>query len=79
VVEPLDNYRQPRYFNWNMRLIKDFRITERQLLEPSAEIFNLINAGNFTTTNTTFGTSAFRRLNVPGSPFQVQFALRYKF
>jgi hypothetical protein len=79
-VEPLNSYRQPKYFNWNMRLVKDIHLgSERRLLEPSAEIFNLTNASNFTTTNTTFGTAAFRKSNVPGSAFQVQFALRFKF
>jgi len=78
-VEPLNNYRQPRYFNWNMRVMKDFSLGERRLLQPSAEIFNLTNAGNFTTTNTTVGTTLFRKPNVPGTPFQAQFAVRFKF
>jgi hypothetical protein len=80
IVVPLNSYRQPRFFNWNMRLMKDFHLgSEQKVLQPSVEIFNLINADNFTTTNTTVGTTAFRRPNVPGAPFQVQFAMRFKF
>lgn len=79
VVVPLNNYRQPNYFNFNMRFMKDIRIRENTKLEPSAEFFNLTNASNFTTTNTTVGTAAFHKNNVPGAPFQVQFAMRLKF
>lgn len=79
VVEPLNNYRQPNYFNWNTRLMKDFHINEHTIIEPSAELFNLTNALNFSTTNTTVGTSSFHQLNVPGTPFQAQFSARLKF
>jgi hypothetical protein len=80
VVEPLNNYRQPRSFNWNLRLMKDFSLkSERRVVQTSAELFNLTNASNFTTTNTTYGTASFGKSNVPGSSFQAQFAVRYRF
>lgn len=80
IVEPLNNYRQPRFFNWNMRLMKQIHFhSERQYLEPSVEFFNLTNASNFTTTNTTVGISSFGKLNVPGTPFEAQFSIRYQF
>lgn len=80
VVMPLNSYRQPRFFNWNMRLMKQIHIhSERNVLEPSVEFFNLINASNFTTTNTTVGIASFGVLNVPGTPFESQFSVRYRF
>jgi hypothetical protein len=80
IVQPLNSYRQPRFFNWNMRLIKQFHIhDENHVLEPSVEFFNLTNAANFTTTNTTVGISSFGVLNVPGTPFETQFSIRYQF
>ena len=42
--------------------------------------FNLTNASNFTpTTNTTVGSATFGVLNVPGTPFEMQLGVRYKF
>jgi hypothetical protein len=80
IPEPLNNYRQPVFFNWNVRLIKQFRIHgDRNILEPSVEFFNLTNASNFVTTNTTVNLTSFGVLNVPGTPFETQFSLRYKF
>jgi carboxypeptidase family protein len=80
VSEPWNAYRQPRFFNWNLRLLKAIPIRkESQKLETSIEFFNLINASNFTTTNTTVGSRTFGVPNVPGTPFQVQLGGRYKF
>ncbi len=80
VVEPLNNYRNPNFFSWNIRLVKQFHIKgEHRVLEPAVDLFNVTNASNFTTTNTTIGTSSFGKMNVPGTPFEAQFAIRYRF
>jgi len=79
VVQPLNFYRQPRLFVWNTRLMKDFRIHERHIVTVSAEMFNVTNASNFTTTNTTVNISSFDKLNVPGTPFEAQFSAKYRF
>ena len=79
IAEAPNNYRQARYFNWNMRLTKDLTCADRHTVQTSAEVFNLTNASNFTTTNTTVGTAAFRRNNLPGPPFPVQLSVRYRF
>jgi hypothetical protein len=61
-------------------LLKAFPVgKESRKLEASIEFFNLINASNFTTTNTAVGSATFGVLNVPGTPFQVQLGGRYKF
>jgi hypothetical protein len=80
VSAPWNGYRQPRYFNWNLRLLKAFPIRkETRKLEVSTEFFNLTNASNFSTTNTTLGAATFGVKNVPGTPFQMQLGARFKF
>lgn len=80
VSAPWNGYRQPRYFNWNLRLLKAFPVyKETHKVEASLEFFNLTNASNFTTTNTTLGAATFGVKNVPGTPFEMQLGVRYKF
>ena len=80
VSAPWNGYRQPRYFNWNLRLLKAFPVyKETHKVEASIEFFNLTNASNFTTTNTTLGAATFGVKNVPGTPFEIQLGVRYKF
>ncbi len=38
--------RQPGFFTWDMRLTKDFKLSERYQLKLLADIFNLTNRGN---------------------------------
>ncbi len=38
--------RQPYYFNWDMRIAKDFNFGERYQLRLSADLFNVTNASN---------------------------------
>ncbi len=80
VVQPFDFYRQPRFFNWNMRLMKEFHVHgDRNVISPAVDFFNITNASNFTTTNTTVNISSFDKLNVPGTPFETQFSVKYRF
>lgn len=76
---PLNGYRQPRFFNWNLRLLRAITFREKQKVEVSVEFFNLTNASNFTTTNATLGSTTFGVPNVPGTPFQMQLGVRYRF
>lgn len=73
-------FRQPHFFDWDLRILKRFSVPHLAgKTELSLEMFNLTNASNFTTTNTTFGLPTFGGLNVPGQPFQVQLGLRHRF
>jgi len=38
--------RQPAYYNWDMRIARDFRFTERYSVRLSADLFNLTNSSN---------------------------------
>lgn len=41
-----NTFRQPNFFNWDMRLLKTFNFGEKYKLALSAEVFNLTKAGN---------------------------------
>jgi hypothetical protein len=43
---PLYPGRQPNFFNWDMRLAKDFKLGERYSVRLTADVFNLTNASN---------------------------------
>jgi hypothetical protein len=43
---PLYPGRQPYFFNWDMRIAKDFHFGERYGLRLSADLFNITNASN---------------------------------
>lgn len=47
--------RQPYFFNWDMRISKDWRINEKYSLRFSADLFNLTNAGNLYSDPDVFG------------------------
>ena len=38
--------RQPAFYNWDMRIAKDFRLSERYSLRLSADLFNITNSSN---------------------------------
>lgn len=75
---PFNAFRQPRFFNWDLRLIKEIPHHEKGKLALSLEFFNLTNASNFTTTNTIVGLD-FGKPNIPGPPFQMQLGAKYTF
>jgi hypothetical protein len=77
---PLNAYRQPHYIDLDLRIIKEFKVKkENSRIQLTFEIFNLTNASNFTTTNTTYGKSTFGQFNVAGAPLTVQLGGRYRF
>jgi hypothetical protein len=53
-------FRQPGFFNWDMRLLKTFRISERARIMVSAEGFNLTRS-----TNKGFGANAESKSGAP--------------
>ena len=79
-------YRGPHQQNWDFSLIKNFRLTERQSLRFTADMFNLWNHANFANPavtdvetialpNSPFGKIVSSR----GVPRLIQFSLRYAF
>jgi hypothetical protein len=45
-VVPRNSFRQPSFFNWDTRILRDFRITENARITVSFEAFNITKASN---------------------------------
>ncbi len=58
VGRTLPNVRAPGFFNMDLSLIKDTRLTDRVKLQFRAEAFNFLNRTNLGIPNTTFGAGA---------------------
>lgn len=68
----------------DLRLSRNFRLTERIRLEALAEAFNVLNRANFQLPNNVFGTdttppASFGRPTAAADPRQIQFGLRLSF
>ena len=74
-----NNLRGPSYFNTDLGIIKDTRITEDTRLQFRAEFFNLFNNVNFNNPGTTVGTPAFGRITSARDPRILQFTLKLMF
>jgi hypothetical protein len=77
-----NTYRGPFQQNWDFSLIKNFRITERQSLRFTTDLFNIWNHANFANPASTdvespgnFGVIT----TTKGTPRIIQFSLRYAF
>jgi hypothetical protein len=75
-------YRGPFQQNWDLSLIKNFSLTERQNLRFTADFFNTWNHANFASPSqadvenpSTFG----KITQTVGTPRLIQFSLRYEF
>ena len=75
----------PSYTNYNIALVKDTRITERQSLQFRADFYNLFNHPAFFTgdpniNSLNFGKITSQNYSADGvGPRLVQFGLYYKF
>src|SRR5580704_4872733 len=47
--------RQPAFYNWDMRIARDFRISERYSVRLSADLFNITNSSNLYSDPDVFG------------------------
>jgi hypothetical protein len=61
-------YRGPHQQNWDFSLIKNFRLTERQSLRFTADMFNLWNHANFASPSVTDVETVLCTPNVNGCP-----------
>jgi len=71
----------PRFFNFDLSLVKKFRITEGHSLNFRWEAYNLLNNSNFGNPGTNLNQAAtFGKISAQvGNPRIMQFALRYDF
>ncbi len=75
-------YRGPFQQNWDVSLIKNFKLTERQDLRFTADFFNIWNHANFANPANTYieaGSSFGQIVNTVGTPRLIQFSLRWAF
>lgn len=76
-----NTFRGPGQQSWDLSLIKNFKITERQELRFTTDFFNIWNHANFA--NPAFtdveGGNFGKITSTVGAPRLIQFALRYSF
>ena len=71
--------RGPRFFNADMSLLKDTRVTERVSVQLRAEFFNIFNTVRFNTPNRNVSSSQFGRITSARDPRIIQFGLKLLF
>lgn len=71
--------RAPNFFDTDMGLLKQNKITERTSLQFRAEFFNLFNNVNFSGPNNNLSSSSFGQITSAGSPRILQLALKLNF
>jgi hypothetical protein len=72
--------RSPGMDNVNLTLAKDFKVTERVIVEFRASMFNMFNHPVFSGPNTTVGSAAFGRITSQANfSRQTEFGLRLTF
>ncbi len=70
----------PGSVNFDLSLLKNFRVSEGRRLEFRVEIFNLFNTPQFDLPVSASPSPAFGRIvNTRGEPRELQFALKYEF
>ena len=75
------NLRGPSQVNFDVGLMKDFALTERQKLSLRAEFFNIANHPQFKLPNNNPDVSGGQAITatLPGNQREIQFALKYNF
>ena len=74
-----NNLRGPRYFNTDMGVVKNTKVTERVSLQFRAEFFNVFNNVNFRPPSTNAASAQFGRITAASDPRILQFALKTLF
>jgi hypothetical protein len=68
-----NQYRGPGYFDFDMSLFKNIRLTERFTFALGAQAFNIFNHPNFNNPDSGFGDTTFGQIstmvNTPTSPY----------
>ncbi len=69
----------PKFFNVDLGLLKNTRITEKTNVQFRAEFFNLFNNVNFKLPNSRLTSSSFGRITSAFDPRIIQFGLKLSF
>lgn len=71
--------REPKYFNWDLSIVKDFSFNERMTLQFRAEFFNFFNNTVFRRPNTSFGNNNFGNITAAEAARVGQLGLKLYF
>jgi len=71
--------RAPRFFNTDLNLLKNFKLTERASVQFRAEFFNIFNNVNFNAPQASLSSAAKSTITSAGDPRILQFALKLMF
>lgn len=71
--------RGPRFFDTDLSLIKNVKLTERASLQFRSEFFNFFNNVNFNQPQNIFTSSSFGKITSAGDPRILQFAVKAMF
>jgi hypothetical protein len=71
--------RGPSLVNIDFNLAKEFRLTERQMLQFRTEFFNALNHTNLGIPSVTMGSGFGQITNTATPARQIQFGLKYRF
>ena len=75
-----NNFRQPSVKTFDLRFTRAFKFTRKMELELDADIFNVLNWANWTTSNTQYTNANFGTLNLQDRiTREVQLGARFKF
>lgn len=73
----LPDVRGPRFYNWDLSILRGFKFTERVSLQFRVEMFNAFNSVNFQPpAGTTFGVNTFGVINAAERARIIQFGLK---
>lgn len=71
--------RGPTFWNYDLSLVKSFRISESQRFDVRVEAFNALNHANYLTVETSQSLPTFGQVTSRSNPRNVQFGLKYFF
>lgn len=71
--------REPKYFNWDLSIVKNFPFNERTTLQFRAEFFNFFNNTVFRRPNTSFGNNNFGNITAAEAARVGQLGLKLYF
>jgi len=74
-----NNLRGPRFFNTDLGVIKNTKITERLSIQFRSEFFNIFNNVNFRPPSTNAASAQFGRITAAADPRILQFAIKIVF
>lgn len=69
----------PSFYQWDLSLRKNFRITERVQITPIFDVFNLFNRVNFGNPETSVSSGSYGTIGSAQPPRQFQFGARVEF